>query len=284
MTLSLQREGRVLAIAATPGAMVHAGDRLLDFAASPAALAVWQQAATALDTARAQRGHVAQLLAQQLATRDQLAQADKTVADAQSALDAMRREGADQPTQTLTAPFDGIVATVPVGPGDRVAPGTALVTLTRLDGIVVTVGIEPGSRGEVHTGQTVRLIPLDNGAPLDGHVLRVTGILNPKTRLVDADVSISAGAVISGAAFRADITVGQLQGWIVPHDAVLTDAKGAYVFQAAAGTASRIDVTVAGAAGANDVVDGNLDPRNPLIVQGNYQLTDHAPVRTDSAP
>ena len=51
-------------------------------------------------------------------------------------------------------------------------------------------------------------------------------MLNPKTRLLDADVSVPAGSVISGAAYRADITVGEIKGWIVPHDAVLTDAKG----------------------------------------------------------
>ena len=90
MTLSLQQDGRVLAIAVTPGEAVHAGERLLDFGASAAAVSTYQQAVSALTAARQQRGHTAQLLAQQLATRDQLAQADKAVADAQATLDALR--------------------------------------------------------------------------------------------------------------------------------------------------------------------------------------------------
>ena len=149
MTLSLQQDGRVLAIAVTPGETVRSGERLLDFGASPAAISTYQQAESALAVARSQRAHVAQLLGQQLATRDQLAQADKAVGDAQAALDALQREGADNPTQTLTAPFDGIVATVPVAQGDRVQPGAALLTLTRLDGLVVTIGIDPGDRNRV---------------------------------------------------------------------------------------------------------------------------------------
>ena len=96
MTLSLQQDGRVLAIAVTPGETVHAGERLLDFGASAAAVATYQQAVSALTAARQQRAHTAQLLGQQLATRDQLAQADKAVADAQSTLDALHREGADR--------------------------------------------------------------------------------------------------------------------------------------------------------------------------------------------
>jgi membrane fusion protein (multidrug efflux system) len=284
ITLSLQQDGRVLAIAVTPGETVHAGERLLDFGASAAAVSTYQQAVSALTAARQQRGHAAQLLGQQLATRDQLAQADKAVADAQATLDALQREGADQPSQTLTAPFDGIVATIPVAQGDRVQPGVTLMTVTRLDGLVVTIGIEPGVRTRIHPGETVHLVPMEGGPELDGRILRVDGMLNPRTRLVDADVSVPAGSVISGAAFRADITVGALKGWIVPHDAVLTDARGAYLFQVAGAMASRAAVTVVGTAGADDVVQGSLDPQRPVVVQGNYQLSDKMPVRTSEAP
>ncbi len=150
MTLSLQQDGRVLAIAVTPGETVRAGERLLDFGASAAAVSTYQQAVSALTAARQQRAHTAQLLGQQLATRDQLAQADKAVADAQSTLDALHREGADRPSQTLQAPFDGTIATIPVAQGDRVQPGATMMTITRLDGLVVTVGIDPGERVRVH--------------------------------------------------------------------------------------------------------------------------------------
>jgi membrane fusion protein, multidrug efflux system len=282
MTLSLQQDGRVLAIAVTPGEAVRAGERLLDFGASAAAVSTYQQAVSALTAARQQRAHTAQLLGQQLATRDQLAQADKVVADAQSTFDALHREGADRPSQTLEAPFDGIIATIPVAQGDHVPPGTTLMTITRLDGLVVTVGIDPGERVRVHQGEPVHLVPLIGGAELDGQVLRLDAMLNPRTRLVDADVSVPAGSVMSGAAFRAEITVGELNGWIVPHDAVLTDIHGSYVFQVVGTTAARVNVTVAGPAGGDDVVQGPLDPQRPLVVQGNYQLADKSPVRVET--
>jgi membrane fusion protein (multidrug efflux system) len=284
MTLSFQQDGRVLAIAVTPGETVRAGDRLLDFGASASAISTYQQAVTSLAAAQQQRAHAAQLFKQQLATRDQLAQAEKAVADAQATLDALRREGADKASQTLDAPFDGIIATIPVGQGDRVQPGATLMTITRLDGLVVTVGIEPAERARVHPGARVHLISLPAGVELDGRVLRVDGTLNPKTRLLDTDVSVPPGSVISGEAFRVAINIGQVQGWIVPHDAVLNDTKGSYVFQVAGGTAARVDVTVTGSAGADDVVRGTLDPQRPIVVQGNYQLSDNAAVRTGKAP
>ncbi|MDP9097146.1 MAG: efflux RND transporter periplasmic adaptor subunit, partial [Pseudomonadota bacterium] len=184
MTLSLPQEGRVLGISVTPGEQVRKGDKLISFGASAIVSSNYQQAVSGLALARTQRAHTAQLLAQQLATRDQLAQADKALLDAQSALEALRREGAGQSTQTLAAPFDGIVAAIPVALGDRVQPNTPLLTLTRLDGLVVTVGIEPAERSRVAAGQPVQLQPLDGGVELAGHVLRVDGVLNAKTRMV----------------------------------------------------------------------------------------------------
>jgi RND family efflux transporter MFP subunit len=284
MTISLQQDGQVMAIAVTPGESVQAGQRLLEFGASASASSTYRQAVSALALARTQRAHTAQLLDQRLATRDQLAQADKSVSDAQATLDALRREGAGSAEQALTAPFDGIVATIPVAQGDRVAAGTPLLTLTRRDGLVVTVGIEPADHARVRPGQPVTLQALDGGPPLTGQVLRVDAALNPKTRLLDADISVPTGAVISGEAFRAGIQVGQLLGWVVPHDAVLSDAKGDYVFQVNAGKAARVDVKLAGNAGTADVVDGPIDAGRKLVVQGNYQLDDGTVVHDAAAP
>lgn len=284
MTLSMQQEGRVFAIAVTPGEKVQAGQHLLDFSASATASSAFQQAMSAVALARAQRAHTAQLLSQQLATRDQLAQADKAVSDAQSTLDALRREGAGTAVRTLEAPFDGIVETVPVAQGDRIQPGAPLITLSRLDGLVVTVGVEPSDRGRLRAGEAVHLVPFTGGDALDGTVLRVDAVLNPKTRMVDADIAVPVGTVMPGAVFRADITVGQLQGWIVPHDAVLTDADSAYVFQIADSKATRVDVAIVHSGGGEDVVAGPLNATRKLVVQGNYQLDNGMAVREDAEP
>jgi RND family efflux transporter MFP subunit len=283
MTLSFQQEGRVVAIAVTPGETVHEGERLLDFGASAAAMAAYEQAVSALSAARQQRAHTAQLLAQQLATRDQLSQADKSVTDAQATLDALRREGGDHGARTLAAPFDGIISAIPVAQGDRVQPGATLMTITRLDGLVVTVGIDPEARGRVHAGEPVHLTALAGSQALEGKVLRLDGVLNPKTRLLDTDIAVPAGSVVSGTAYQADITTAELSGWIVPHDAILSDDKGTYLYQVAGTKPSRVPVTVVGSAGTDDVVHGSLDPQLPVVVEGNYQITGDTVIRMSSA-
>ncbi|MDR3416424.1 MAG: efflux RND transporter periplasmic adaptor subunit [Nevskia sp.] len=285
MTLSVQAEGRVVGIHVTAGEAVRAGQGLLDFQLSAAAVSAYKQAQTALALAHTEQEHVARLLTQQLATLDQQAQADKAVSDAQSALEALEREHGGKPLQTIVAPYDSVVSALPVAQGDRVQPGTPLLTLTRSGGLVVTAGVEPALRARLKLGQRVTLEPLAEGeSTLDGKVVRIDRMLNPKTRLIDVDI-VPAGEALQGAAYRARIETGTLQGWLVPRDAVLSDEQGEYLFQAADGKAVRVAVRRLGGDDQRSVVDGPLDPQRPLVSAGNYQLSDGAALRlSDEAP
>jgi RND family efflux transporter MFP subunit len=268
-------------IAVTPGEAVHAGQALIEFRLSSAASSTYAQAVTALKLAQEERTRIARLLEQQLATRDQKAQADKAAADAQSALEALERETGGKPQQTLVAPFDGIVSTVPVAQGDRLAAGAPLVTVTRSNGLVVTVGVEPSDVRRLKLGQAAHVKPLSGGddeAAIDGKVARIDKSLNPKTRLVDADIAV-ADELIQGEAFQAQIEVGELSGWLVPRNAVLDDDDGAYVFQIAGQKAKRVNVKRVGNNEGTAVVDGPLNAKLEVVTVGNYQLEDGAPVR-----
>ena len=279
-SLTLPQTGQVVSVLVTQSQAVRKGQALLSFATAPSAVSSYRQAQTAVTLARAQQQHAVQLLAQQLGTKDQLAVADKAVADAQAQLSALAREGAGRASVTLTAPVDGVIATVPVAPGDRPAAGAALVTLNRSSGVQVSLGLEPGWRSQVKVGQAVRLEPLGGGPAIDGHVIRVDAVLNPRSRLLDVDVAVPAGQAISGEAFRARVAVGVLQGWLLPHEAVRVEDGKAFVFQVAGGKAHRVDVEVAQAGRDVDVAQGPLDPARPLVTVGAYQLDDGDAVRT----
>lgn len=279
MTISLQSQGRVTRFLVTPGEAISAGQALLEFEVSQSALGTYQQAVTALAAAKADRARLVQLRADQLVTKDQVTQADKVIADAQTTLDTLTRSGADKPNVTIRAPFDGVVSTTPIAQGDTIAPGAPMMTLMRADGLVVTVGIEPSQRLRARIGDKATLTPLMNGgAPADGKLIRIDGLLNPKTHFVDADVATKAH-LLPGAAFRASITVGRFAGYLVPRDAVLTDSAGSYVFQVADMKARRVNVTIVGSNDAQSAIDGSIDAVQPIVVQGNYQLSDGMAVR-----
>jgi hypothetical protein len=103
--------------------------------------------------------------------------------------------------------------------------------------------------------------------------------VNVKTRLMDADIAIPAVAILPGEGLRADIHIGTVSGWLVPHAAVITASGNPHVFQMQ-GKAKSVDVQVVRSSKAGDVVEGALDPHAPLIVDGAYQVDDGQAVRT----
>lgn len=279
VTLSVNEPGQVTRINAIAGSSVRPGEPVVTFAVAPSARSAYEQGVTALGAAQKQRATTAQLLTQQLATRDQLVQADKAVADARTTLAALGKEGAGSAVQTLTAPFSGVVTAVPVAQGDRTQPGAALATVARSGAIVVTVGVGADHAGEVRPGQLARIHPLDGGAVISGRVVRVDRLVNPQTRMVDVDVAYPGGALLSGAAAQVDLGVGTTAGWIVPHRAVVTAESSSRVFQVVNGKARAVPVTVGSTAADADVVAGRLDPNAPVIVDGAYQVVDGSRVR-----
>jgi hypothetical protein len=147
---------------------------------------------------------------------------------------------------------------------------------------VITAGFDPGAAARLRVGQPATVQSLSGGQAAPGQVLRVSGALNPRTRLLDADIGVPDRSLILGDAFRVTVTVGQVAGWIAPHASVLNDGRRDYVFQVSGGKARRIDVNLIRSAGDVDVIQGPLDPRLPLVADGAYQLDNGAQVRTAS--
>lgn len=278
-SLNLAQPGQIEAVLVTAGQSVKRGQPLVRVTTAPASVASYRQAESALALAQAQRAHTQKLLSAQLATTDQMAGADKALIDAQAQLAALARDGAGRAATTLSAPFDGVVASLPVALGDRPAAGAALVTLAPASALQVSVGVEPGWRRQLRIGQSAQLEPLGGGEIINGRVVRIDSVLNPRTRQVDVDVATAPGAALSGEAFRAKITVGGRDGWLAPHGAVLVEANHAFVFQVSGTKAVRVDVTLVQVGRDTDVVEGPIDPKRPLVTVGAYQLGNGSAVR-----
>jgi RND family efflux transporter MFP subunit len=278
-TLSLSQPAHVDAILVVPGAMAKAGQRLLTYSLHPASVAAYHQARAAVTLAEAQVAHANQLFAQQLATRDQVAMAETSLRTAQANLTALVQQGAGVASGGVAAPFDGVVVSIPVAVGDLTAAGAPLVTVARNGGLVVTAGFDPTTARRLRVGQPATVQSLSGAQAVQGRVLRVSSALNPRTRLIDADIGVMGGGLVLGEAFRAAVTVGQVAGWIAPHASVLNDGQGDYVFQISGGKARRVDVTLIRSGGKVDVIQGPLDPHLPLAVAGAYQLENGAQVR-----
>lgn len=279
-SVSLPRAGQVQRVYVNAGQRVSKGTALIAFSTGTDAALAYQQAATALRFAEAERARVAQLLSQQLATQSQAGAADKAVADAQAALNAQQGIGSGKTLEQVTAPFDGLVAAVPVMPGDRLAAGVAMVQLARADSQRVIVGIEPEDVAKVQVMMRVHVVSVfESTRSITGRVAQVSDMINAQTQLVDVLVDLPAGGLMAGTRVRAVIQLGQQAAWVVPRSAVLRDAQGAYVFQVQQNHAKRINVQTGLEQGNWVAVTGTFLPGAQVVSLGNYELQDGMAVR-----
>lgn len=272
-TLNVQAAGTVTHLDVSPGLAVKRGQPLLTLTLTPAAVAAYRQAQSAVRVADEARTHTGELLAQQLATRDQVNEANKAASDAQANLEALRQQQGDRSTINIDAPFDGVVESVSVAQGDALQAGAPLLALTRPERVIVRAGIELDTLGKVVSGDSVTLTPLNGGQPISGKVVRVATALDPHSHQLDVDIAADH-AIVGGAGFRADIVVGRQQGWLVPRDALVGDDQDWQVYQVDGDKAVRVPVKVLGEQGDKSVVAGSLDAKRPLVTVGAMQLDD----------
>lgn len=265
------------------GQQVRAGTPLLQLLPSPPTQASYAQAVSALKVATEATQHTRALLAQQLATEQQLEDAEKAESDARSALDALQAQGAGGP-RTLRAPFDAIVTNVTATVRALVSEGSPLVDIARADGLVLMVGVAPDAAGTVQSGNPVNVTPVGESHSYQGKVLERGSIVQSDSGLVPVQIMLPPQQFMPGESAQATIRVGSVTGFVVPHDAVLIDDNGnSYVVQAIGDTAKVVDVQVLDSQGAREVISGPLNAHAPLVVTGNYQAQDGMKLRFASS-
>ncbi len=286
MNINFPVGGQIKRLWVRLGEMVTKGTPLVEMSLSPADALGYAQASSNLEFALAELARVQSMADQQLATRSQLDQARKNVADAQSALAAQRKLGTDAGSRIVKAPFDGIVSMVGVAPGDRTQAGATVLQLARHDRLNVVVGIEPEEMGLVRPGMPVMVSSVfDSRLTVPGRVEKVFGMINPQTRLVAVSVSLvprRAVGLVSGTRVRAVITLGRRKGYAVTRSAVLKDGEGSYLFVVRNGKAHRVAVSTGVESNGTIAVSGKLALGDRVVVLGNYELQDGMSVREEA--
>lgn len=285
-SISAPLAGLISALRVGIGQTVSHRQPLLELTVDPNARAAYQQAASALANAKDELKRTEEQASLQLATQSQLATAKKSLLDAQATLDAQVRLGADRGSQTLSAPFDGVVTAVAAAQGDRVQAGASLLQLARTDDLLVPLGIDPEDASGIKPGMPVRLSSVfDPALHIDGRIALLQGALNGQTHLVNALARFTQKEGSSwpvGTRMRGEIVLASRNAWSLPRQAVLRDEQGAYLYQVQNGKAKRIAVTAQGesdGAVGVEATDNRFDPRLPVVVEGNYELQDGMAVR-----
>jgi RND family efflux transporter MFP subunit len=266
------------------GQEVSKGAALLVLVPNPQTSVAYAQAVSALQNAKDLAAHTQDLLKLSLATKQDLANAQKAQSDAEAALAALKTQGAAGPT-TLRAPLRAIVTKLSVAAGAAVDVGTPLLELAPPTDLVLHVGVVPSQATTIASGSGATVTPIGGAQSYSGKVVSRGSIVEPETGLVPVDISVPAGAVLPGQTAEAAITTGNIQGYIVPHEAILVDDAGQpYVVQVINMKAKIVHVRILAADGDKNTIDGQLQADAPIVLAGNYQLQDGMRVRlTDPA-
>jgi RND family efflux transporter MFP subunit len=236
-----------------------------------------------VDYARSDLRRLQELLTKQLATRDQVASARKTLTDAEARLQAQGKLGTQLAQEVVRAPFAGIVTQLSVAQGQRVQAGTTALLLARRDALVVLLGVEQEDAARMQSGLPVRLSSVfRSDVQIATRLADVHAMVNPKTRLVDALVPIpkaSTGNLVIDETMRGVITLRKERVLAVPRSAVLRDSSGDYLFMVRAGQARRVAVSTGLEDDGIVAVQGAVAPGDAVVTVGNYELSDGMAVR-----
>lgn len=284
-TISLPYGVRITQLRVQPGQSVARGTPLVIVQADPAAVLAAAQAKSTVTLAQGEVARTRSLLDKGLATQSQLAGANKTLQDAQQALAAQNHLNIGTGSNTIAAPFDGVVLNVAVAQGDQIQAGAAILQLAAANGnkdmrANVMLGIEPSDVASIHTGDAVLLRGLSTSLVKTvamGRVVMVGASVDAQSQLVNvgANVPLAQTPFIPGTRVSADIETRVGPHWAVPRSAVLKDAAGAYVFQISPDRkAHRVNVVIQVEESDHYGVDGPLDAARPVVTSGNYELQD----------
>lgn len=282
-TLSFPQAGQLTLLQVQAGQQVKRGQTLAILTTDPATYATYQQAVSALNFARAELKREEELFALKLLTQTQLDTAQKQLSDAEAILESQKKLGGVTQTAQLSAPLDGVITALLAAQGDRLAAGSAVVQMGESGRLRIQLGIEPSRQPLVKTGMQVTLAPIQNPAQsIEAKIAEIQSIIDPKTQLVNAIVLLPASAsatLVAGMHVQGTIHLGQQQAWLAPRSAVLSDEKGSYIFQVAAGKAKRVAVNTVSETATHSGITGDIDAALPLVILGNYELEDGMPVR-----
>jgi membrane fusion protein, multidrug efflux system len=281
--VSVPRGGLIATLRVSVGQVVRQSDPLLELQTDPTANQDYQQAVNEVEYARGEFDRAQSLAEQQLVNQTQVAAAKKALADAQAHLAAQAKLGTESLAETLRAPFDGVVISIAVAQGERIAAGAPLLRLAATDRLRAELGVEPADASRVKAGMPVRVVSVfDERKSIETTVAQVQGVINPQTQLVDVVASFSNTGrmkLLPGTRVRGLIGVDSATTWVVPRQAVLRDDRGAYLFQIRDGRARRVDVVAGITSDEQMGVDGPIDPAEKIVVLGNYELSDGMQVR-----
>lgn len=272
-------EALVAAVDAPAGSAVRAGQIVVRLQPSPTSRADFAKAIADARTANAALARTRRLRADGLAS-DADVEAARAAAAAADALKAsVDTRSADL---NLRARDTGHVDSATVRPGDMVAAGATVATLSRAGDLRARFGTAPAVARKLGPGAMLRIAPAGGGEPFDVPILSVNPAVDPQTRLASVYAAVAAGhGIAPGQPLSAQAPVAAASNALtIPYAALFDDGGQPYAYVVEAGVAHRRDVATGPSSGDRIVITQGLSAGDKVVTAGGTAVEDGMKVRT----
>lgn len=228
--LSAEVQGRVTRIIFEAGAVVKAGDPLVQLNDAPERADLASAEARVL-LAEANLGRSRTLATRDFATR---ATTDANQAELDRARADVERTRAMIDQKLVKAPFDGVLGIRRVELGQIVEPGRTLLSLTDLENLYVDFTLPEQSRAEIEVGQPVEVtVDAHPGRVFTARLATIEPQVDPVTRTISLQATLGNPdqAILPGMFANARVVLPEVPGVVtVPATAVSQTLYGSSVF------------------------------------------------------
>jgi membrane fusion protein (multidrug efflux system) len=292
LTQQLYREGEPVAAGAT---LFRIDRATFDIAVDTARANVAAAEARA-EQARRETGRLAGLVADRAISQREADDASSTAKSADAAVLAARAQLRDaqlnQGYADVVAPVGGVAQRAQRSVGSLVAPtadGGLLTTIVQLDPIRVRFALSESEAAQIRQGRSrvVRLIGADGQPGPQAGKLDFAGSVVDRslgTVQMRAEIANPGGQWLPGQFVRAQIVLGEQDGYLVPQAAVMSGDQGRFVWvMGADGKAMPKPVQAGPWQGAEWVIRSGLAAGDKVITNNLLKLRPGAPVQAAPA-
>ena len=187
----------------------------------------------------------------------------------------------------IRAPVDGKTGPINIMPGNVISvTGTTatvnpLVIISEIHPIKISFFLPQTDLPRIQArqrsgGLTATIDQSDTGGPtftvpvdfISNAVTNTTGTIELRATYANDDASLVPGQLVNIVVQLADISGAT----VVPHDALATGPDGQYVYRVADGKAEEVPVTVLFDDSRNVAVQGQLQPGDNVVIDGQLQV------------
>lgn len=181
----------------------------------------------------------------------------------------------------ITAPIAGWAGLLEVSQGDRIGPQDALAMLTDRSSIQIDFRVPERFIGQLSVGMGIEVTPLARpDQTLDGRIVALDNVVDlaSRTLRVQGQVANTDDSLRAGQAFSVVLSFpGETLPSVDPL-AIQWSGDGSFVWVVREEASVRVPVTIRQRNSDSVLVEGDIAPGDPVIIEGVQTLRPGAPV------